>query len=135
MIEKYIHNGIGYNPVFIREGWQVAKLNPLPGHGLDEIDKVEVHNATDEIFILIQGTAILIAADIGKQIQFETQHMQPGVIYNIPKKQWHNIAMEKGAELIIVENDNTHIQDCMYKYLNQEQQDELKELIQKSLTS
>ena len=135
MIEKYIHNGIGYNPVFIREGWQVAKLNPLPGHGLDEIEKVEVHNATDEIFILIQGTAVLIAANIEEEIQFETQRMQPGVIYNIPKQQWHNIAMEKGAELIIVENDNTHLHDCMYKYLNQKQQDELKELIQKSLTS
>jgi mannose-6-phosphate isomerase-like protein (cupin superfamily) len=130
MIEKYLHEGIGYNPVFIRDGWQVAKLNPLPGHGLNEIDKLEVHNTTDEIFILIQGVAVLIAADMEEDIQFEIQHMQPGVIYNIPKKQWHNIAMGKGAELIIVEKDNTHLQDCTYKSLSQKQQNELKQLIQ-----
>jgi mannose-6-phosphate isomerase-like protein (cupin superfamily) len=135
MIEKYIHEGIGYNPIFIRDGWQVAKLNPLPGHGLNEIDKLEVHHTTDEIFILIHGIAVLIAADIEDEIQFETLRMQPGVIYNIPKKQWHNIAMENGAELIIVEKDNTHLRDCTYKSLNQKQQNELKQLIQKAVIS
>ena len=134
LIEKYIHEDVGYNPIFIRDGWQVAKLNPLPGHGLDEIDKIEVHNDTDEIFVLISGTAILIGAEIDTDnISFETVTMKPGIIYNIPKKGWHNIAMKEGTEIIIVEKDNTHLKDCRYKALNSEQQERLKLLIKNNL--
>jgi len=133
-MEIYIHEGIGYNPVLIREGWQVAKLNPLPGHGLDEIDKIEVHNATDEVFILIRGIAVLIEADIKNDtIEFYPVLMKPGIIYNIPQGRWHNIAMGDDAELIIVEKDNTHLNDCIYKELDKQQQEELKQLIRKQL--
>ena len=43
MIERYYHEAEGYNPFLIREGWQVAQLNYLPGHGLDDMVDVEVH--------------------------------------------------------------------------------------------
>ena len=131
LIEEYIHEGAGYNPLLIRDGWQVAKLNPFSGHGLDEIDRIEVHNSTDEVFVLIHGTAVLIAAGVESddEIRFHTIRMKPGIIYNLPKGVWHNIAMEKGAELIIVEKDNTHLNDCEYKNLSPLQQTELKKQI------
>lgn len=137
LIEEYIHEGIGYNPFFIRDGWQVAKLNPLPGHGLDEIDRIEVHNNTDEVFVLIQGTAVLIAANIQRDdnIRFQNILMKPGIVYNLPKGIWHNIAMDKGTELIIIEKDNTHLNDCEYQNLNLSQQAELKEQIKDILNS
>lgn len=136
LIEEYIHAGIGYNPFLIRDGWQVAKLNPLPGHGLDEIDKIEVHNQTDEVFVLIQGTGVLIAAHIaGDEITFQCVRMKAGIVYNLPKGIWHNIAMEQGAELIIVEKDNTHINDCEYKSLTSQQQEELKKQIKDVLNN
>lgn len=136
LIEEYIHEGIGYNPFFIREGWQVAKLNPLPGHGLEEIERIEVHNSTDEVFVLIHGTAVLIAADVQEdKIKFQNVLMNPGIVYNLPKGVWHNIAMAEGAELIIVEKDNTHLNDCKYKKLDSLQQTELKEQIKDILNS
>ena len=55
MIETYFHSGEGYNPFLVREGWQVAQLNYLPGHGFDEIEQIEVHRETDEVFILFKG--------------------------------------------------------------------------------
>lgn len=54
MIERYYHEAEGYNPFLIREGWQVAQLNYLPGHGLDDMVDVEVHRQTDEAFILLR---------------------------------------------------------------------------------
>jgi mannose-6-phosphate isomerase-like protein (cupin superfamily) len=125
-IEKYVYKGAGYNPVLIREGWQVAILNYLSGHGLDEIDKLEVHNKTDEVFILLKGTAVLIA---GKPDVFELVNMEQGHIYNIPKGCWHNIAMDEDASLIIVENDNTHKTDVTYLSLDAAQQRELGDRI------
>jgi mannose-6-phosphate isomerase-like protein (cupin superfamily) len=129
-IEKYVYDGIGYNPVLIREGWQVAILNYLSGHGMNEIDKLEVHNKTDEVFILLRGTAILIVRKPGAEtLIYELVNMERGQIYNIPKGCWHNIAMDEEARLIIVENDNTHKNDVSYLSLDVAQQRELRNLI------
>ena len=64
MIERYYHEGDGYDPFLIREGWQVAQLNYQVMNGFDSIDKVEAHRETDEVFVLVKGRAILIAANL-----------------------------------------------------------------------
>ena len=85
MIETYFHSGEGYNPFLVREGWQVAQLNYLPGHGFDEIEQIEVHRETDEVFILFKGDAILIEAKPQKDtISLYCERMKLGVTYNIP---------------------------------------------------
>ena len=133
-IEKYIHEGIGYNPYLITGQWQVAKLNYLDGHGLDQIDKMEVHRKTDEVFILLCGTAVLIASSQtdGKG-SFEVVKMELGVTYNIPTGVWHNIAMAPDAQIIIVENNNTHLNDVEYTTLDRDACDNLKQQIDKAL--
>jgi mannose-6-phosphate isomerase-like protein (cupin superfamily) len=129
-IEKYVYEGIGYSPVLIREGWQVAVLHHLPGHGMNEIDRLEVHSKTDEAFILLKGRAVLIAGKPDAESPaFETADMQQGQIYNIPKGCWHNIAMDEDADLIIVEKDSTHENDVAYLPLDAEQQRELENRI------
>ena len=129
-IETYKYNGTGYKPLLITTKWQVSKLNYLPGHGLNEIDKIEIHNHTDEVFILLKGTGILIAANTDKNdIEFEVINMEPGAVYNLPRGTWHNIAMKLDAELIIAEDANTHLYDCSYKKLTDQQRCKLETLI------
>jgi mannose-6-phosphate isomerase-like protein (cupin superfamily) len=129
-IEKYVYDGTGYHPVLIREGWQVAVLNYLSGHGMNEIDKLEIHNKTDEVFILLKGMAILIIGEPDAEpLAFELVNMEQGQIYNIPKGCWHNIATDEDASLIIVENNNTHENDVFYLSLNAAQQKELENRI------
>lgn len=130
MIETYYHAEEGYNPFLIREGWQVAQLNYQPQNGLDAIDMVEAHKATDEVFVLFKGEAILIAANPTKTpIEFECVNMKLGVTYHIPAGMWHNIAMKVGAETIIVEKSNTHKQDCTYLSLAEPDRLRLKEML------
>lgn len=133
MIEEYFHPIQGYNPFIIRDGWQVAQLNYLPGYGFEEIDRIEVHNKTDEVFVLVKGRAVLIAANVSNEgdIKWDLRNMVVGVTYNIPAGMWHNIAMDKDAQLVIIEKDNTHLQDCTYLELKESQINELKILIQK----
>lgn len=133
MIEEYFHQKHGYNPFIIRDGWQVAQLNYLPGYGFEEIDRIEVHNKTDEVFVLVKGRAVLIAANVSNEgdIKWDLRNMVVGVTYNIPAGMWHNIAMDKDAQLVIIEKDNTHLQDCTYLELKESQINELKILIQK----
>ena len=130
LIEKYQHEGEGYNPFLIREGWQVARLNHMSGQGVNDIQKVDVHWKTDEVFILIAGTAVLIAAEVqGENVIFEMISMQQGIVYNIPVGVWHNIAMLEDAQVIIVEKDETHLGNSDFYYLNEAQKESLNQQI------
>jgi ureidoglycolate hydrolase len=121
-IEKYYHRGEGYNPFLIRNNWQVAQLNYVPTHGLDDITDVERHNCTDEVFILFKGTAVLVTAEFDDdETSFEYQKLERGVTYNVPAGVWHNIAMDEDAEIILVENRNTHLEDVDHRLLTKEQ--------------
>ncbi len=135
-IESYKHTGEGFNPFLIRDGWQVAQLNYVSGQGLDDIRKIDVHPGTDEVFILMAGKAVLITADRQEHtVRYEMVVMKPGVIYNIPKGVWHNIAMYEDAQVILVENANTHQADCVYYYLDEMQQKDLYRQIAKAITA
>ena len=126
LIEMYQRGNEGYDPFLIREGWQVARLTYLPAQDMLGIKKMDRHLLTDELFILLRGNAVLIAAvEQNNNFQFEFAKMQPGIPYNIPARQWHNIAMDRDAELIIVEKDQTHIADYEYKPLNQDQMNKI----------
>ena len=130
LIERYRHEGQGYDPFLIAPKWQVAQLNYMPQLSLDGITKVDIHFKTDEVFILLKGTAVLIAADKdGDELDFKAQLMKPGVTYNIPLKTWHNIAMTADAEVIIVEDANTHLGDYEFYYFSDEQKKVLDNLI------
>lgn len=118
MIERYYHDGEGYAPFLIRDGWQVAQLNYLPGHGLDDMDDVEVHRRTDEAFVLFAGEAVLVAAAVdGVEVAFECVRMTPGVTYNVPAGVWHNIGMSRDARIVIVERSATHLDDVAHRPL------------------
>lgn len=134
MIERYCHEAEGYNPFLIREGWQVAQLNYLPGHGLDDMVDVEVHRQTDEVFVLFAGTAVLVAAEIGREgISFECVRMTPGVTYNIPAGMWHNIGMSHDARMIIVERDGTHLHDVLHRPFSDAEAEQLRAAVAEAL--
>ncbi|HVI48253.1 MAG TPA: hypothetical protein VM802_25520 [Chitinophaga sp.] len=134
LIEIYTHSGEGYNPFFIKDNWQVAQLNYMPEQDVFGIEKMDKHRQTDEVFILLKGAAVLIAAEEHTTgFAFQCIHMIPGVTYNIPVNVWHNIAMKKDAELIIVEKSNTHLGDFVYKSLSQQEKSELNKQIRDTL--
>lgn len=136
LIDTYEFKGEGYNPFLISNGWQVAKLNYLPEHALNVISDIEVHKQTDEAFVLFKGTGILIGADFVQQdkLSFEVVRMKPGILYNLPKGRWHNIAMTTDAEMFIVEANNTHLNDCEHKTLTDTECIELNQLIAEQLS-
>ncbi|HZK65799.1 MAG TPA: hypothetical protein VFC34_16775 [Puia sp.] len=126
IIEIFVHKGEGYNPFFIRDHWQVAQLNHIVAQDLWQIEKMDMHRETDEIFILTKGTAVLIAGEAEKEgFLFQCIGMQVGITYNIPANAWHNIAMDKEAEIIIVEKSNTHLDDFVYQLLTDKEKQEL----------
>lgn len=133
MIEKYKIKDKGFHPFLISDSWQVSQLNYIVDQHIDNIKKVEVHFETDEVFVLLSGDAVLITAKMENSGPvFNTELMKLGTIYNIPKNIWHNIAMRKESEVLIVEKSNTHIGDYKYFDLNKKQIIDLKKNVSKS---
>lgn len=132
LLEKYETRKKGYDPFLIREGWQVAQLNADENQQVENISRIDIHYQTDEVFILTKGKAVLITATIiNEKPKFELEIMEPGITYNVPVKTWHNIAMQKGCEVIIVEKNNTHLGDFEFFDLSENARKELIEKVNK----
>lgn len=126
MIEKLNFTGENYKPVLITDKWQVAYLNTCPEYELESIKKMDVHHNTDEAFVLLEGRAVLIAAEIvSNDIVFELVDMEHGVTYNIPRGRWHNIVLLKNTRVYLIEDANTHLGDFEFYHLTEEQTQQL----------
>ena len=130
LIEQYQISDNGYHPFLIRDGWQVAQLNYIPEQEIGNIEKLDIHHLTDEVFILLKGNAVLIGAEInGNDVDFKVELMLPHITYNIPVNTWHNIAMSQDCEIIIVEKSNTHEGDFEFFPLSKEKKQEMEALV------
>jgi mannose-6-phosphate isomerase-like protein (cupin superfamily) len=130
LIEQYQISDNGYHPFLIRDGWQVAQLNYMPEQEIGNIVKLDIHHLTDEVFILLNGKAVLIGAEInGNDVNFEVELMKPNITYNIPVGTWHNIAMSTDCEIIIIEKSDTHIADFEFFPLSDEKKNEMEILV------
>ena len=136
LIENFKINGDGFHPFMISDGWQVAQLNYMKEQHINNINKVDVHYQTDEVFVLLEGKAVLIAVVFeGDSPIFEIELMKKNETYNIPKNMWHNIAMEKGSKVLIVEKANTHLADYEFKYLSESVLAEMKSKVEQILNT
>ncbi|MDN5217285.1 hypothetical protein QQ020_34750 [Fulvivirgaceae bacterium BMA12] len=130
LIEKYANRLPGYHPLLISEGWQVAQLNYMEEQDITNIRKIDVHRQTDEVFWLQNGKVALITADLkDDKPTFHAELMQPGILYNIPKNVWHNIAMTPDSEVVIVEKSETHTGDYEFFDLDHRQRQVLQEAV------
>lgn len=130
LIEQYEHVKDGYNPFLIRPQWQVAILNYAPAESLEAIDKLDVHHNTDEVFVLLEGKSVLIAASIDNNlVSYHAVDMKPGIVYNIPRNVWHKIAMHPGSKVLIVENPDTHLDDFEFYHLSEMQKAALEDAV------
>ena len=134
LIESYEVSEDGFHPFLIRDGWQVAQLNYMEDQDIKNISKIDIHYQTDEVFVLLEGKAVLIAVAFDHDIPiFEVELMKQNTTYNIPKNMWHNIAMQEGSQVLIVEKSNTHLSDFGYFNLDSKQKKALQDQVEQLL--
>lgn len=107
MHEIYQWQGEGYMPLVLTPGWMVALLNWEPIFDRANLNQIERHNKTDEVFVLLNGKAVLFTKADGEALQ--ATEMMTGAVYNVPAGVWHNVAATRDVKLLIVEDRDTHI--------------------------
>ena len=97
-IEASTFKGDGFLVLKQFEGWKIGFLRY--NDRFSKFSEMERHKETDEVFILLEGSATLYTDK-------ETCIMEKCVLYNIPKGVWHHIVVSEDATVMVVENSNT----------------------------
>jgi mannose-6-phosphate isomerase-like protein (cupin superfamily) len=83
---------------------------------VSDVGKIERHNETEEVFVLLRGQSVLfVRTDEG----IFAYDMQPGVLYNVGRGTWHNVIGTKDANWLIVEAKNTAVENSNYTTLTE----------------
>ena len=121
-IESYTYTGEAMKRVYENEKWTIGVKNWKPGSDPSMIDCLERHNKTDELFVLVHGSCVLVCAEETENgLRFDAVEMQPGAVYNIPQNLWHNAITGKDAKLIVIEDVSTGMSNSEILQLNEEQ--------------
>ena len=107
-IEILEHNGEGFSKVVCFGAWRVAMINYSERFEEKNLNLLERHMLTDEVFVLLEGKAILVSDK-------KRYEMEKNKLYNVKKEVWHAIALSKDAKVLIVENIETGKENSEYK--------------------
>ena len=110
LIEIKKYEGAGYKPVIDYDKWRVAVLNYCDELLPENIEKMQKHNQTDEVFVLLKGKCMLFMAEGDQEIEeIYAQEMEPYKMYNIKRSVWHTHTLSEEAMVLIVENRDTDL--------------------------
>ena len=98
----------GYQPLIDYGEWRVAFLRYIDELLPENISKMQRHDETDEVFVLLEGRCILFIGEGNEQItQIHAQDMEPLRLYNVKRSCWHTHTLSEGTTVLIVENRDT----------------------------
>ncbi len=123
---------VGYRPLVDYGAWRVAMLNYIDELLPENIDNVQQHSETDEVFVLLSGECILFTADVRGDVVTDIQAcpMEAGKVYNVPKGAYHTHTLTPGAKVLIVENVDTNDSNSPKARLSSENRKEIIRLTQ-----
>jgi ureidoglycolate hydrolase len=102
------YTGEGYQPLIAYGAWRVAILRYIDELLPQNIGKMQRHDNTDEVFVLLKGRCLLfIGAGTDRVEEILAEDMQPRKLYNVKRGTWHTHTLDQDAMVLIIENDDT----------------------------
>lgn len=102
------YGGPGIGGEVSGRGYTILLLNFLPRLKAECIADMQFHMETDESFVLLEGSAVLFAAE-GKERPGEltAYKLELGKIFTVPSGIWHTQSMTEDAKILLVESCGT----------------------------
>lgn len=111
-IKVFEHFADGFKVAAEHGEWKVGMLHY--NERFSRLGEMERHMLTDEVFVLVSGSATLYTDN-------EEKKMEQGVVYTVPAAVWHHIVISEDATVIVVENRNTSIDNTEKKYFHEKE--------------
>lgn len=123
LLEVHSHEDEGFKPLVDFGTWRVAVLNYIEHLEPSNLKKMQRHDETDEVFVLLAGRCILFIGD-GGDGEAGTIHpvdLEPGKVYNVRRGTWHNHTLSEDASVVVIENRDTTLDNSPFCPLSREQ--------------
>lgn len=129
LLEISSYTGEGYRPLVDYGQWRVAILRYIDELLPENIGKMQRHDETDEVFVLLSGRCILFLGEGNESVgAIHAQDMQPLKLYNVKRGAWHTHTLDEAATVLIVENRDTSLANSPEIELTADQRRQLIEL-------
>lgn len=129
MIEILEYKEPGFLELMTFQSWKVAMLNYTDELFIENIYYFEAHNETDEVFVLLEGEAIMYYL-IDQQIH--QLKLERNKVYNVKQGLYHTHVLSRDAKLLIVEESNTSYDNSKRIYLDEALRLQLDKLWEKA---
>jgi len=129
LLEIRQFDGAGYMPLIDYANWRVAMLRYIDELLPHNLTSMQRHDETDEVFVLLNGRCILFLGAGGDNITaIHAQDMEPLKFYNVKRSCWHTHTLSEDANVLIVENRDTVVENSPQIALSTAQTRQLIEL-------
>ncbi len=129
LIEISDYTGEGYRPLIDYGQWRVAILRYIDELLPQNLGKMQRHDETDEVFVLLSGRCLLFLGEGDESVgAIHAQDMQPMKLYNVKRGAWHTHTLDEAATVLIVENRDTAAANSPEIELSADQRRQLIEL-------
>lgn len=129
LLEVREHRGAGYLPLVDFENWRVAVLNFAEDLRIENITRMQRHNKTDEVFVLLKGRCLLLVGEGDKEVtEIHGVDLEPGRLYNVKRRAWHHHTLSGDAMVLVVENRDTTYDNSPFHDLSEGQQEKIRAL-------
>lgn len=120
------YTGEGYLPLVDFSSWRVAILNYSPDLLPERLARMQRHNETDEVFVLLQGRCLLFVGEGKERVRtLQVADLEPGKVYNVKQGVWHTHTLSVDAKVLVVENRDTTYDNSPFTPLTAAQQEDL----------
>ena len=129
LLEIRTYAGGGFLPLINHGTWRVAVLRYLDRLLPPNLDTMQRHGETDEVFVLFAGRSILFIGEGNERVsEIHAQDMEPLTLYNVKKGCWHTHTLSPDATILIVENQDTSERNSARAALDSAQQEKIMRL-------
>ncbi|MDQ6740887.1 MAG: hypothetical protein M3021_11175 [Actinomycetota bacterium] len=112
LLQVVDYTGAGYAPLIDYADWRVAVLRYIDDLLPQNLDAMQRHDETDEVFVLLTGRCILfLGAGADHVAEISAADMEPLKLYNVKKGSWHTHTLSQDATVLIVENRDTTVEN------------------------
>lgn len=118
-IDIYNYDGEGLERSYACENRLVGIKNYKPASSREQMDSLEKHLLTDELFIPLTEGSILLYKQYGGSLCHASMEM--GRIYSVRKGTWHNVLMIPGGKMALTERADTSMENSLLLPLTREE--------------
>lgn len=135
-VESFSYSGEGIQNVYQNDKWLIAIKNWREANDISHISRLEIHFKTDEQFVLLAGSGVLIYAEqLNETAEIQAVKLEPDKVFHVPQGLWFNNVLSKDAKLIYIESADTKAapDNSIYQDLTPLQIDQAKKRVQELL--